>query len=102
MIKDAKIMADKALFEGLIIDEYDQPVSVKMVGGESFLYPRFVELARCLVEKHYILLSINLSTKNVYEFADVIPPERVLTICAASHITEREKRKNGELMSIGV
>jgi hypothetical protein len=29
-------MADKALFEGLIIDEYEQPVSVKMVGGESF------------------------------------------------------------------
>lgn len=29
-------MADKALFEGLVIDEYDQPVSVKMVGGESF------------------------------------------------------------------
>ena len=36
MIRDAKIMADKALFEGLVIDEYDQPVSVKMVGGESF------------------------------------------------------------------
>jgi hypothetical protein len=29
-------MADKALFEGLIIDEYEQPVDVKLVGGESF------------------------------------------------------------------
>jgi hypothetical protein len=36
MIRDGKIMANKALFEGLVIDEYDQPVSVKMVGGESF------------------------------------------------------------------
>jgi hypothetical protein len=29
-------MADKALFEGLIVDEYEQPVSVTLVGGESF------------------------------------------------------------------
>jgi hypothetical protein len=29
-------MADKALFEGLVIDEYERPVSVSMVGGETF------------------------------------------------------------------
>jgi hypothetical protein len=29
-------MADKALFEGLVIDEYDRPVSVSIVGGEAF------------------------------------------------------------------
>jgi hypothetical protein len=29
-------MANKALFEGLVIDEYERPVSVNMVGGEAF------------------------------------------------------------------
>lgn len=29
-------MANKALFEGLIIDEYEQPVDVAIVGGETF------------------------------------------------------------------
>ena len=29
-------MASQALFEGLVIDEYDRPVEVKMVGGSAF------------------------------------------------------------------
>jgi hypothetical protein len=29
-------MANKALFEGLVIDEYDRPVSVSIVGEETF------------------------------------------------------------------
>ncbi len=69
---------------------------IHMSGGETFLYPRFVELAEVLTEKHYISINTNLSTPNVYEFADVIPPEKVLTINAALHIMERNKRKGGQ------
>lgn len=29
-------MASSALFEGLVIDEYEHPVSVSMVGGDAF------------------------------------------------------------------
>jgi hypothetical protein len=29
-------MADKALFQGLVIDEYERPVDVTTVGGEAF------------------------------------------------------------------
>lgn len=29
-------MATKALFQGLVVDEYDNPVEVKLVGGEAF------------------------------------------------------------------
>jgi hypothetical protein len=29
-------MASKALFEGLVIDEYENPVDVALVGGEAF------------------------------------------------------------------
>lgn len=29
-------MANKALFEGLVIDEFEQPVNVTLVGGEAF------------------------------------------------------------------
>ena len=36
MIWDVNSMANQALFEGLVIDEYEQPVSVKLVGGETF------------------------------------------------------------------
>ena len=66
-----------------------------MGGGECFLYPQFVELASALTQRHYITVATNLSTPNVYQFADVIPPQRVLSIVASLHIMEREKRRNG-------
>lgn len=68
---------------------------IHMSGGETFLYPKFVELARALTKKCYISLNTNLSTPNVYEFGDMISPEKVLSINAALHIMEREKSKNG-------
>lgn len=66
-----------------------------MGGGETFLYPQFLELAKALTQKHYIAITTNLSTPNVYQFADVIWPDRVLHITASLHVMEREKRKNG-------
>jgi hypothetical protein len=29
-------MAQQALFEGLVVDEWDQPVTVKIIGGEAY------------------------------------------------------------------
>jgi MoaA/NifB/PqqE/SkfB family radical SAM enzyme len=66
-----------------------------LAGGECFLYPQFVEMVQELTDNHYVAVSTNLSTSNVYEFADAIPPERVLAIGAALHITERESRSGG-------
>jgi MoaA/NifB/PqqE/SkfB family radical SAM enzyme len=69
--------------------------AIALTGGETFLYPRFTELAQALTERHCIGVFTNLSTRNVYEFADLIPPERVLFIRAACHMVEREKRPDG-------
>ncbi len=62
-------------------------------GGEPFLYPRFVELVEALTEKHYVSINTNLSRSNAYDFANVIPPEKILYIHASLHIMERERRK---------
>ncbi|HUU64044.1 MAG TPA: radical SAM protein [Dehalococcoidia bacterium] len=66
-----------------------------MGGGECFLYPQFVELVRALTQIHYVEVATNLSTPNVYQFADVIPSQKVLRVVASLHIMEREKRRNG-------
>jgi MoaA/NifB/PqqE/SkfB family radical SAM enzyme len=66
-----------------------------MTGGEPFLYPGFVELARLLTRAHYISVSTNLSTPNAYDFADAVEPDRVALINANLHILEREKSVNG-------
>lgn len=76
-------------------DETGKVWNVFMTGGEPFLYPRFVKLAKTLTRRHYISLSTNLSTPNLYEFAETIGSGRVLSINASLHILEREKIKDG-------
>jgi len=68
---------------------------IYMTGGEPFLYPSFVKLAKELTRKHYIAVSTNLSTANTYEFADVIDSKRVHWLKASIHIMEREKISDG-------
>lgn len=68
---------------------------VHLSGGESFLYPRFVELVEVLTKTHYVSINTNLSTSNVHDLANVIQPEKILYIHAALHIMERERRKDG-------
>ena len=50
---------------------------VYISGGEPFLQPDFLELCRGLTEKHYISINTNLSTRNIYDFAKHINPEKV-------------------------
>ena len=76
-------------------DETNKVWRINMTGGEPFLYPNFVELARALTRKHYISVSTNLSTANTYEFADTIDNTRVHWLKANVHIMEREKTKDG-------
>lgn len=76
-------------------DEIGKPWRIRMTGGEPFLYPDFVELARLLTRAHYISVSTNLSTPNTYDFADAVEPDRVALINANLHIMEREKSVNG-------
>lgn len=76
-------------------DETGKVWRINITGGEPFLYPKFVELAKALTKSHYISISTNLSTANSYEFADVIGSRRVYYIKANVHIMEREKGRDG-------
>ena len=67
---------------------------IHMTGGEPFLYPKFVELARALARNHQLSINTNLSTPNIYDFASEIPPSTVHAINATAHILELEKRGN--------
>lgn len=62
---------------------------IHMSGGEPFLQPNFVELCNNLTKKHYISINSNISTQNVYEFADSINPKRIMFIHCSLHIEER-------------
>ena len=68
---------------------------IHMTGGEPFLYPDFVSLAKALTARHHISINTNLSTSNVYDFADQITPSSVHSINASLHLAERQKRKDG-------
>ena len=67
---------------------------IHMTGGEPFLYPKFIDLARALVRNHQLSINTNLSTSNVYDFANEVPAPKVHAINASAHILELEKRKN--------
>ena len=73
-------------------DDTGKTWHITITGGEPFLYPQFVELAKFLTNKHYLRVITNLSTNNIYEFADTVPPEKILRVRAGLHIVEREKR----------
>ena len=68
---------------------------IHMSGGEPFVYPDYVTLTRLLTKNHYISINTNLSTGNVFQFGDAVPPGKVLTMNAGIHILEREKKKDG-------
>lgn len=65
---------------------------IGITGGEPFLEKDIIDICRVITKKHYLSLLTNLSTKNVYHFADHIDPNKVIYINAAVHIIEREKR----------
>lgn len=76
-----------------VLDGTGKTYKVRMLGGEPFTYPRFVNLCREITRKHYIDVESNLTTGLVREFCDAIDPGRVQEIIAAFHIEELEKNK---------
>ena len=65
---------------------------IHMSGGEPQFFHGFVQLCEMLTEKHFVSMNTNLSHKNIYEFADKVPPEKVGFIHCSLHIQERGRR----------
>lgn len=63
---------------------------IHMSGGEPFFQPNFVELCRGL-DKHFISVNTNLSTKNVNDFAENVNPEKVAFVHCSLHFDERKR-----------
>jgi MoaA/NifB/PqqE/SkfB family radical SAM enzyme len=64
---------------------------IHISGGEPFLVKDFIPMCEMITTNHFISLNTNLSTSNIFEFADRLNPEKVLFISASVHILEREK-----------
>ncbi len=65
---------------------------IHITGGEPFVSKDILAICEMLTQNHYISLNTNLSTQNVYDFADTIDPDKVLFISSSVHILERERR----------
>jgi MoaA/NifB/PqqE/SkfB family radical SAM enzyme len=76
-----------------LIDRMGKPAKIKLLGGEPFLHPYFIEICKELSKTHYLGIESNFSTDRVKSFCDEINPERVDLIRAALHIEQLEKRK---------
>lgn len=72
-------------------DKVDKTFLIRMTGGEPFLYKDFVGLCQELTKRHYISIVTNLSSNQVYDFAEKINPDKVDFIHASLHIQERER-----------
>lgn len=75
--------------------KYADKWHITLLGGEPFLYPKFVDLCQALTKNNHLSLITNLSTSNVEKFAQTVSPEKVFYIATTVHIEEREKHKNG-------
>ena len=62
-------------------------------GGEPFVAPRFLDICRRIVshDQFMITLDTNLSVRNIDEFIELAPPEKVEYISAALHLEERTR-----------
>ena len=65
--------------------------SVMMSGGEPFIYPHYVELCKKMTELFHIGINTNLSTSNIYDFADTVDPKKVDEIHASFHLGQRKR-----------
>ncbi|MBL7056154.1 radical SAM protein [Candidatus Woesearchaeota archaeon] len=94
---DKKIIKQKTLRDMSIedisrnIEKLDRECLVDLIGGEPFIFPKFVELCKLITRKNHIRITTNLSTKTVLRFADEIDPSRVDSVLASIHISELEK-----------
>ena len=58
---------------------------ILITGGEPFLYPDFVDVCKELSTHHFLQITTNLSSSELYRFGDSIPPDKVFNISASYH-----------------
>lgn len=61
-------------------------------GGEPFLVPNLAKLCGVLSKKHFLSFNTNLTSKQIPELVNLVPPSRILDIGASLHIDELTKR----------
>jgi len=72
-------------------DKHNSMWHIHLSGGEPFFYPNFIDLCEQLTTNYYIDINTNLSSPDVYKFAETIDPKKVLFMNIGLHIIEREK-----------
>jgi MoaA/NifB/PqqE/SkfB family radical SAM enzyme len=77
------------LKESLIYLKSDWKFDIQ--GGEPFLEKNIIDIASEITKNHYLTILTNFTTQNVYDFADIINPDKCLCIDSAVHVIEREK-----------
>lgn len=65
-----------------------EPSYITISGGEPFIIKDFIEFIKNLKKDHKITIFTNLSTANIYEFADKINPKKIERIRTSLHLTE--------------
>jgi len=76
------------------LDATGREWSVRLTGGEPFIYPGINDICLSLAEKHIVGIDTNLSVSSrIREFAERMDPTRVENFYAALHIEERERVK---------
>ncbi len=63
-----------------------------ITGGEPFLEKNFIEICQEITKNQYLSVNTNLSTSNIFDFADKIDPQKTTLIRVGIHIAQRENR----------
>jgi len=64
---------------------------LRLMGGEPFLHPKFLEICRRATENHTVSVISNISSPLVYDFAKTIDPKNTVYFTCSLHLTELEK-----------
>ena len=75
-----------------LLTQVKKPIKIKLLGGEPFLFPNFIEICKELSKVHYLGLESNFTSNRIKSFCDTINPDRVDLIRASFHIEELEKK----------
>lgn len=65
---------------------------IYLTGGEPFLEKNIIEICKVITKRHFLSINTNLSTSNLFNFADKTDPARTLSISSSVHIGVRENR----------
>jgi len=86
--KERNFTADEIL---RFFDSTKKQWLILITGGEPFMYPNFTEVCQALTQTHSLQITTNLSSPNIYQFADSINPSKIFILSASYHYTERNR-----------